>query len=133
VSACPICDRGEPLDVITELESVWITAAATAPLPGYVCVVANRHAEESYELPRELRLLFWEEAMGVAEAVAGDRRETLRERRLARSSRSENYDAHAQQFCSATVSVAPHRRPCPGTPACRHLVPFVQDRMSGDS
>jgi diadenosine tetraphosphate (Ap4A) HIT family hydrolase len=70
VNACPICHRGEPLDVIAELESVWITAATTAPLPGYVCVVAKRHAEEPYQLPREQRLLVWEQAMRVAEAVA---------------------------------------------------------------
>jgi diadenosine tetraphosphate (Ap4A) HIT family hydrolase len=70
VTACPICDRGEPLDVIAELESVWITAATTAPLPGYVCVVAKSHVEEPYELRGEQGLLFWEEAMRVAEAVA---------------------------------------------------------------
>jgi diadenosine tetraphosphate (Ap4A) HIT family hydrolase len=56
--------------VIAELESVWITAATTAPLPGYVCVVAKRHAEEPYQLPREQHLLVWEQAMRVAEAVA---------------------------------------------------------------
>lgn len=70
VSECPICDRGEPLNVITELDGVWVTAAEMAPLPGYVCVVAKWHAEEPYELPREQHLRFWEEALHVAEAVA---------------------------------------------------------------
>jgi diadenosine tetraphosphate (Ap4A) HIT family hydrolase len=83
VSECPICDRGDPLDVIAELESVWITAARMAPLPGYVCVVAKWHAEEPYELPREQRLLFWEEAMHVAEAVA----QTIRPKKM-------NYEIH---------------------------------------
>lgn len=83
MSACPICDRGEPLDVIAELESVWITAATTAPLPGYVCAVAKRHVREPYELPPEQRLLFWTEAMGVAEAVA----RTLQPKKM-------NYEIH---------------------------------------
>jgi diadenosine tetraphosphate (Ap4A) HIT family hydrolase len=69
VTLCPICDRGEPLDVIAELESVWVTAARMAPLPGYVCVVAKRHVEEPYELPRDERVLFWDDAMRVAETV----------------------------------------------------------------
>jgi diadenosine tetraphosphate (Ap4A) HIT family hydrolase len=67
---CPICDKGKPLDVIAELENVWVTASTKAVLPGYVCIIAKRHAEEPYELPGEQRLLFWDEAMRVSEAIA---------------------------------------------------------------
>ena len=59
-----------PLDVICELQSVWVTAAAKAPLPGYVCIVAKRHVEEPYQLSDGDRSLFWEEALSVAEALA---------------------------------------------------------------
>lgn len=40
------------------------------PLPGYVCVVAKRHVDEPYQLPREEMLAFWEESMLVARRLA---------------------------------------------------------------
>ncbi len=64
MTGCPICERRKPLDVIGELDSVWVTAAAEAPLPGYVCVVAKRHVDEPYQLQDEDRARFWDEAMG---------------------------------------------------------------------
>jgi diadenosine tetraphosphate (Ap4A) HIT family hydrolase len=67
---CPICAEGEPLDVIVELQTVWVTAAPDAPLPGYVCVVAKRHVDEPYQLPREEMLAFWDESMLVARRLA---------------------------------------------------------------
>jgi diadenosine tetraphosphate (Ap4A) HIT family hydrolase len=96
VCDCPICDRGEPLDVIAQLESVWITAATMAPLPGYVCVVAKRHAEEPYELARGQRLVFWEEAMQVAEAVA----EAIRPKKM-------NYEIHGNTIPHVHMHLLP--------------------------
>jgi len=71
MDACPICDRGEPLDVIAELAATWATAAAEAPLPGYVCVVSKRHVVEPFELPPAELAAFWRESMLIARAVAG--------------------------------------------------------------
>jgi diadenosine tetraphosphate (Ap4A) HIT family hydrolase len=67
--ACPICARGEPLDVVAELETTWVTAQVEAPLPGYVCVVAKRHVVEPFELPSAELITFWQEAMLAARTV----------------------------------------------------------------
>jgi diadenosine tetraphosphate (Ap4A) HIT family hydrolase len=67
--ACPICTRGEPLDVLAELSSTWITAQVEAPLPGYVCVVAKQHVVEPFELPEPELVAFWREAMVAARTV----------------------------------------------------------------
>ncbi len=68
--ACPICDRGAPLDVIAELGATWVTAGAEAPLPGYACVVSKRHVVEPFELPPDEMDAFWREAMIVARALS---------------------------------------------------------------
>ena len=68
-SSCPICANGEPLDVVAELATTWITAQADAPLPGYVCVVCKRHVIEPFELPRSELIAFWQEAMLAARTV----------------------------------------------------------------
>jgi len=67
---CVICRSGGPLDVIAELPSCWVTAPRTAPLPGYVCVVARRHVNEPFEMDSEEQSRFWQEAMVVALSVA---------------------------------------------------------------
>ena len=67
---CVICVAGAPLDIIAELPATWATAPRTAPLPGYVCVVARLHAVEPFELSAEDQTRFWRDAMLVARAVA---------------------------------------------------------------
>ena len=59
------------MSVIAETETVWVTADRSAPLPGYVCVVARAHVVEPFELGPAVAATFWREAMLVAEAVAG--------------------------------------------------------------
>ena len=49
-AACPICTRGEPLDIVADLGVAWVTAPPAAALPGYACVVAKRHVVEPFEL-----------------------------------------------------------------------------------
>jgi diadenosine tetraphosphate (Ap4A) HIT family hydrolase len=71
VEACPICQRGQPLDVIAEYESTWVTAGREAPLPGYVCVVSKEHVVEPFELLTPELDTFWREAMLVARRLAG--------------------------------------------------------------
>jgi diadenosine tetraphosphate (Ap4A) HIT family hydrolase len=67
---CPICDRGEPLGIVAELKSTWVTTDPEAEVPGYVCVVSKRHVVEPYELPPDELDAFWRESMLVARAVA---------------------------------------------------------------
>lgn len=69
VDGCPICDAGRPLDVIAELPTTWVTAQETAPLPGYVCVVAKRHVDEPFLLADDEMVGFWRESMRVARAL----------------------------------------------------------------
>lgn len=66
---CPICQRGEPLDVLAELPASWATGGTEAALPGYVCVVSRTHAVEPFQLPDVERAAFWDDAMRVARAV----------------------------------------------------------------
>jgi diadenosine tetraphosphate (Ap4A) HIT family hydrolase len=69
--SCPICHDGRPSDLIAELPSVWVTAPAFAPLPGYVCVVAKRHVVEPFQLPPAEMAAFWAESMSVARVLHG--------------------------------------------------------------
>ena len=66
---CPICDAGVPRDVLVDLDATWVTGGREAPLPGYVCIVSKVHAVEPFELPDGSRIGFWDEVLGVAEAV----------------------------------------------------------------
>lgn len=80
---CPICERGEPLDILVELHATWVTAPRRAPLPGYVCVVSKTHVEEPFELRDDARMAFWDEVLDVAGAV-----------KAATGSNKINYEIH---------------------------------------
>ena len=66
---CPICLGAPPADQVAELPTAWVTAPASAPLPGYACVISKRHVVEPFDLPNRQRARFWEDAMVVAEAL----------------------------------------------------------------
>lgn len=66
---CPICRDGGPTNVIVEFAASFACAGPTAPLPGYVCLVARRHVVEPFELPEVECRQFWDEAMVVARAL----------------------------------------------------------------
>ena len=68
--SCPICRRGEPLDVLAEFPETWITGGTDAPLPGYACVVSKHHVVEPFQLPPADAAMFWGEAMVAAEALS---------------------------------------------------------------
>jgi diadenosine tetraphosphate (Ap4A) HIT family hydrolase len=70
-TTCVICLNGGPLDVIADLPTTWVTAAPSAPLPGYVCVVAKRHVAEPFELDEPEFTAVWTESMSVAAALNG--------------------------------------------------------------
>jgi diadenosine tetraphosphate (Ap4A) HIT family hydrolase len=104
MDACPICARGEPLDVIADLAATWATAGTEAPLPGYVCVVSKRHVGEPFELPPTELDAFWREAMLVARAVA----DLLRPVKM-------NYEIHGNTIPHLHMHLYPRFPGDPGT------------------
>lgn len=67
--SCPICARGEPLDLLAEFPETWITGGRRAPLPGYACVVSKHHVVEPFHLPETEAAAFWKDAMLAARAL----------------------------------------------------------------
>ncbi len=82
MSVCPICERGQPLDVVAELATSSVSIGPGGP-PGYACVVYKRHVEEPYELSEAEGAEYWRDVMRVARAVAA----VTRPRKL-------NYEIH---------------------------------------
>jgi diadenosine tetraphosphate (Ap4A) HIT family hydrolase len=70
VDGCPICDRGEPLGVLLDRPTTWITSEKQTPTHGYLCVVAKRHVVEPFDLPAEERHAFWDDVLFAAERLA---------------------------------------------------------------
>ncbi len=68
--ACPICRRGQPLDVIGELEAAWATMQEAAPVRGYVCLVSRIHVVELHDLPADGAAAFMRDMQRVSKAVA---------------------------------------------------------------
>jgi diadenosine tetraphosphate (Ap4A) HIT family hydrolase len=69
-SACEICLRGEPLGVVVQRPTTWITSDDRALSRGYLCVVAKRHVVEPFELGGRERAAFWEDVLFAAERLA---------------------------------------------------------------
>lgn len=68
-SACPICDHGQPLDVIATLETSWLTMQESAPARGYVCLVSRTHVVELHELNEAGSLGFMRDMRRVSSAL----------------------------------------------------------------
>lgn len=68
--ACPICRRGEPLDIITKLEFSWVTMGESAPVRGYVCLISQTHAVELHDLQEADASAFMRDARRVSKAIA---------------------------------------------------------------
>jgi diadenosine tetraphosphate (Ap4A) HIT family hydrolase len=69
-SGCAICLRGQPLGVLLERPTTWITSDHRAVTHGYLCVVNKRHVIEPYELLGEERAAFWDDVLFAAERLA---------------------------------------------------------------
>jgi diadenosine tetraphosphate (Ap4A) HIT family hydrolase len=68
--ACPICLRGEPLDVVAKLEASWATMQELAPVRGYVCLVSKIHAVDLHDLPATAATAFMHDAQLISMALA---------------------------------------------------------------
>jgi diadenosine tetraphosphate (Ap4A) HIT family hydrolase len=68
-AACPICQRGEPLDVVVKLEASWVTMQEAAPVRGYVCVVSQIHAVDLHDLTETAAAAFMHDAWLISKAL----------------------------------------------------------------
>ena len=68
-SACPICLRKQPQDVVAQLETSWVTMQETAPVRGYICLVSRTHAVELHDLSEESGSQFMRDAQKVSKAL----------------------------------------------------------------
>jgi diadenosine tetraphosphate (Ap4A) HIT family hydrolase len=124
---CPICRRGEPLDVLVDIGLVWVTAPADAPLPGYVAVVAKRHVTEPYDLDDDEGHAFWDAVMKVAERL-----------RAATGARKMNYEIHGNTIPHLHLHLYPRfsddpfqGRPIDGGSRSFHRTDAELDRLRG--
>ncbi len=69
-SACPICLRGRPLDVVYELEATSVTMSESAPTRGYACLVSKRHAVEFHDLTDSEGAAFMRDVQRLSAALA---------------------------------------------------------------
>lgn len=69
-AACPICLRGEPLDLLATFDGSWLTMQESAPVRGYVCLVSRIHAVELHHLPEPAALSLMRDARRVSRALA---------------------------------------------------------------
>lgn len=69
-SGCPICRRGQPLDLLAQLEASWVTMGEAAPVRGYLCLVSKVHAVELHDLQEAAAAAFIGDARRVSMAVS---------------------------------------------------------------
>lgn len=69
-TACPICLRGEPLDVIAESDASWVTMGEEAPMRGYACLVFRRHAVDLHDLSDSEGTAFMRDVRRLSAAVS---------------------------------------------------------------
>lgn len=70
-SACAICRRGTPNDLVATLDSSWVTMGEDAPLRGYTCLVFRRHAVELHDLSESEGVVFMRDIRRLSLAVKG--------------------------------------------------------------
>jgi diadenosine tetraphosphate (Ap4A) HIT family hydrolase len=58
------------MDVVAELQAVWVTVPPLTPLAGYVCLVSKRHVREPFQLSEAERRAFWDDVDRVAAAIS---------------------------------------------------------------
>ena len=69
-SACPICIRGRPLDIIVTLDESWLTMSESAPMVGYACLVSRVHAVDLHDLTVAQSAAFIQDAHRVSSALS---------------------------------------------------------------
>lgn len=67
--SCPVCLRGKPLDIITELDASYLMAGEDSPMKGYCFFLLKRHAVELYELSLEEATAFMGDVQRASKAV----------------------------------------------------------------
>jgi diadenosine tetraphosphate (Ap4A) HIT family hydrolase len=67
--ACPICLDGGPHDVVSTLESSWLTLGEDSPMRGYGCLIFRRHAVELHDLSPEEGAAFMRDIQRVSRVL----------------------------------------------------------------
>ena len=69
-AGCPICQRGEPLDIVATLSVAWVTMHVAPPVRGYVCLVSKIHAVELHDLAEDTAAAFMQDARRVSKSLS---------------------------------------------------------------
>ena len=69
-AGCPICQRGEPLDIVATLSVSWVTMHVAPPVRGYVCLVSKIHAVELHDLAEDTAAAFMQDARRVSKSLS---------------------------------------------------------------
>ena len=69
-TACPVCRRGHPLNVVCELEAAWVTTSEQAPMRGYACLVSKRHVVELHDLTESEGAALMRDTQRLSRAIA---------------------------------------------------------------
>jgi diadenosine tetraphosphate (Ap4A) HIT family hydrolase len=67
--SCPVCLRGQPSDMIAQLDASYLIAAEDGPMKGYCFLLLKRHAIELYELSTEEANDFMQDVQRTAKAL----------------------------------------------------------------
>jgi hypothetical protein len=68
-AACPICQRGKPLDLVATMAASWLTMQRDAPVVGYACLVSQIHAVELHDLSDATATTFMSDARRVSRSA----------------------------------------------------------------
>ena len=68
-AGCPICQAGQPSNVVVALAASWMAAGEDASLRGSCTVFARRHVVEPFELTAAEGALYFGDLQRVARAV----------------------------------------------------------------
>ena len=119
-STCPICNAGQPLWVLLEMQASWVTAPNTAPSPGYVCLVSKRHVVEPFQLPAAEQQMWWRDVMVAAEALT----ELLGTPKM-------NYEIHGNTIPHLHIHLFPRMKgdPYVGGPIDPRLAAFTRSQQ----
>ena len=101
-TACLVCRRGQPLNVVCELEAAWVTMNEQAPMRGYACLVSKRHVVELHDLTESEGATLMRDAQRLSRAVA-----------TVTSAIKLNYEVHGNTLPHLHVHVFPRY---PGDP-----------------
>lgn len=68
-TGCPVCVRGQPLNIVATLPASWVTMSEDAPMVGYLCLVSRIHVVELHDFTDQQAAAFMVDARRVSRAL----------------------------------------------------------------